>query len=283
MEKTRVINRAVKQAAMAVSLSLALAGACKTEPPLRCSSGNPAMCVPEGDVDGLIGSLKDLSAWDRSIHLLAKAGPAAVDDLVDALSDGDWRIRAGSARALGKINHPDSISGLISALYYEDHGNQVDSGGNVEVVAALTSLGHSAVPDLIEALKDDNINVRDRAAYTLGEIKDPTAICALMAAVNDENHYVRQSVIRALGNFRNTISAQAIINTFIDKEYFVLASGPDAPPGRFIDITASDRQLLWDAASALDGMKEALTPEQAAIAQKAKSLALSYSDMTWLL
>ncbi len=52
---------------------------------------------------------------------------------------------------------------------------------------------------LIEALSNENWQVRLNAAVALGEIGNPTATPALIAALNDGNWEVRANVTIALG------------------------------------------------------------------------------------
>jgi HEAT repeat protein len=56
----------------------------------------------------------------------------------------------------------------------------------------------SAVPDLVEALKDDNKMVRMGVVYALGEIGGADAVTALQGATNDPEKEVRDAVASAL-------------------------------------------------------------------------------------
>ena len=57
----------------------------------------------------------------------------------------------------------------------------------------------SAVKALIEALKDENHEVRKQAAISLGEIKTPHAVEPLIATLKDEDPEVRKAAAWALG------------------------------------------------------------------------------------
>jgi HEAT repeat protein len=78
-----------------------------------------------------------------------------------------------------------------------------DKDPNMRYYAA-ESLGHygpeaqSAVPDLIEALKDESAMVRMGVAYALGEIGSPDAAPALQAATKDPDKEVRVAAAAAL-------------------------------------------------------------------------------------
>ena len=55
------------------------------------------------------------------------------------------------------------------------------------------------VEGLIEALKDKNSDVRWRAAFALGEIKDARAVEPLIEALKDEDKYFQSVAADALG------------------------------------------------------------------------------------
>jgi len=55
----------------------------------------------------------------------------------------------------------------------------------------LVIVGKPAVPDLIEALRNKNEDVRWEAAKALGQIRDPAAAPALVEALRDKNFGVR--------------------------------------------------------------------------------------------
>jgi HEAT repeat protein len=86
-----------------------------------------------------------------------------IDALSGTLSDAHPNVRERTAWALGEIEHPTAVSGLVSAL------------------------------------NDEDWEVRKNAAWALGEIEDPSAIDALRAAAKDSNNQVRRAVDYALG------------------------------------------------------------------------------------
>ncbi|MCB9454531.1 MAG: HEAT repeat domain-containing protein [Anaerolineaceae bacterium] len=106
--------------------------------------------------------------------------PAAIPVLVmNGLLDTDWPVRCAAATALGKIGVADVVSGLIEALQDQNH--------NVREAAAdaLAQVGSPAVPALIEKLNDTHYPSRseqricDYAATTLKQIATPEALHAL--------------------------------------------------------------------------------------------------------
>jgi HEAT repeat protein len=95
--------------------------------------------------------------------------------------------------------HSDSAKSATSA---RSTSALKDSHANVREQAAF-ALGQfratSAVPALVVALKDSAANVREQAAFALGQIRDPRAIDALTEALKDASADVRQQAAFALG------------------------------------------------------------------------------------
>lgn len=152
-------------------------------------------CGQDDQVGQLIERLKDPSA-----HLRADAAKAlgemkdarAVEPLIGALKDSEWRVVERAGEALEKIGAP-AIEPLISALK--------DSKWMVRVYAAgaLGGIGDArAVEPLIAALKDSKSSVRIFAAVALGNIGDARAVEPLIAALKDRNWGVRLRVAEAL-------------------------------------------------------------------------------------
>ncbi|MEP6589913.1 MAG: M56 family metallopeptidase [Gemmatimonadota bacterium] len=88
--------------------------------------------------------------------------------------------------------------------------------------AAARSLGRledaRAVPGLIGALKDDDAKVRASAADALAQFEDPRAIPPLVALLSDGNPEVRQQALGALGNFDKGIPSAPIVRLLDDAD-----------------------------------------------------------------
>ena len=113
-----------------------------------------------------------------------------------------------SAAALAAIGKPAvrSLIGAVKDTRYRFH--------------ALSALGQikdrEAVPTLIEALKDDDPNVREKVATVLGEMPDPRALDSLLRASLDENPDVAYSALDALGNIRDSRAEAKVISAAVD-------------------------------------------------------------------
>jgi hypothetical protein len=115
-------------------------------------------------------------------RVLGRIGAPAVEPLLSALKDDDWRVRVGAARALGRIGDSRAVKPLLSALKDDDWHVRV---------AAATALGRigdsRAVEPLIGALKDPGGPVRQSAAMALGQLGDGCAIEPIKAALEVED------------------------------------------------------------------------------------------------
>jgi HEAT repeat protein len=92
-----------------------------------------------------------------------------------------------------KLEAKRDVRGLIKALSYKKDWKKVPQ-------KAAEALGRirdpRAVEQLIAALKDEEIGVREAAAKALGEISDPRAVEPLIAALRDKE--VREAAAKAL-------------------------------------------------------------------------------------
>ena len=103
----------------------------------------------------LVSESKDVRLW--SAYTLGQIGPvaaSAVEALNVTLADADPALRAAVAEALGKIAAPAAVDGLINAL--EDENDQIRQ----HAVVALGQIGPAASPatkKLIVALADSQL------------------------------------------------------------------------------------------------------------------------------
>lgn len=127
----------------------------------------------KGDLDGLIKALKYKK---------------------ESTKYGDYEVRCNAAKALGNFEDERAIVALIHAL------KDVEDV-RLQVVIALGKTEKTAVPLLIDALKDPDADIRRDAAWNLGNLGDERAIPALTEALKDQDDDVRFHVARNLGKF----------------------------------------------------------------------------------
>ena len=111
---------------------------------------------------------KDENVRREAARALGKIGSsAAVPSLVVALSDApDEQVRVSAAEALGRIGPRATVAipALIAAL------KNAYEGVRDAAASALVRIGFAAAPALIEAVTDDDLRLRQRAAALLTEI-----------------------------------------------------------------------------------------------------------------
>ncbi|MEM4360061.1 MAG: HEAT repeat domain-containing protein, partial [Candidatus Bilamarchaeaceae archaeon] len=94
-------------------------------------------------------------------------GKPGVPVLIDALKDWNWKVRREAAEALGKIGVNEEQLKEITRMLKKGKTWEERNGAAI----ALGKIGDArAVPALIDALKDEDWNVRKRAAEALEKI-----------------------------------------------------------------------------------------------------------------
>lgn len=132
----------------------------------------------------------------QAASALADMGDVAIIPLLDALGDGDWKVRYRTAEALGRMNtsNRDVCESLIRSLH--------DEKDHVRYMAAKSlggAGGQDVVIPLAERLSDENEFVRRIAAVSLGRIGGERAISALSRACSSEKDpAVREAILKAL-------------------------------------------------------------------------------------
>jgi HEAT repeat protein len=128
--------------------------------------------------------------------MLGSIGPkatTAMKALVPLLlKDKDARVRQEAAAALGYIGSEFGCD--LSLIGVSDNEKEMQ-------IARYARALKTAIPPLVEALKDDDEKVCIAAAGALGEIgrKAKPAVPALIRALNDGNEGIRKAAALALG------------------------------------------------------------------------------------
>ena len=179
-------------APIVVSLALVSVSA-SAQPRAQPRSEGPipaALRALEGsDVEARIAAAERLGRVSRDAR--ARVVPALRAHLRD---DPEWRVRASSGRALGRLAARRAVPDLVRALR--------DPVVDVRVVAAAAIWrlpDPAAVPALLELSGDSDPAARQWSALALGVIGDRRAVSPLIRLLRDPEAEVRRDVIRSLG------------------------------------------------------------------------------------
>jgi HEAT repeat protein len=137
----------------------------------------------------ILGTSGDYVMYE-SQQALGRIGRPAVKPLSTVLlKHSRSRVRYNAAIVLGNIKDLDSVAPLIAALKtdtdYEVRMWSAAALGNLSDTWSINALDN-AVPALMEALKDKDSNVQQKAAYALGKMKAMAAVPALIEALKTD-------------------------------------------------------------------------------------------------
>ena len=120
------------------------------------------------------------SRW-WAIRTLAASPHTRTLDLLPFLSDSNPEMRAAAALALSHHPGEEALSALTHSLSDSD---PLTAG---LAANALVKLGGAAVPGLIEAAGEGQMNVRILALRALSEMRDHRAIPVLMKCIQEDS------------------------------------------------------------------------------------------------
>ena len=142
---------------------------------------------------------------------LAAAGATAVDQVAAALDDGRSQVRWMATATLGEIG-PDALqaaAGLEARLTDEDGEVRQRAARSLGLIGASGS-----VPALQSALQDEDEHVREHAAEALGFLTRGTdrAVDALGRALHDSARYARGAAAEALRYIGTAPAAERLLD-----------------------------------------------------------------------
>jgi hypothetical protein len=271
--------------------------------PLTKFSVKPRSAV-EGPLFKRMSSL--IESCTRKATFTLRSEAIVFEKALRDLLEADMDIKRLAVSELGKLGHKQAGPVLKEALRIDHHELQAEiinaliqiddpevfpvcqrylkhpyAGVRTACVRGLYKVGQSeAGPPLLEALKDENLEVRNSAAMFLGWIEFQPAIPALLqVAAADRDRRVRKSAIQALENIRDPGAVLPLIRLWNDDspdirekvlvaleritgETLTVSSGEEAPD-RLADV---DRLKEWwikrkhDITNGQEGARE--TPRQ---------------------
>lgn len=216
-----------------------------------------------GSVDEFI----ELMIFKKELYLASKCTNKASDEtkeklcalLADKMSSKYKMEKINSIKSLGMIGNTGvsntAVQPLVNALKDED------SDVRRRAAEALgKTKSDTAVQLLINALNGKYYDVRERETDALGNIKSDTAVQLLIKALKGENLGVRQNAAKALGNIKSDTAVQPLINALKDEGPYV-REGAARALGNIKSDTAvqplinalkdEDSDVQWIAAKAL--------------------------------
>jgi HEAT repeat protein len=263
------------------------------------------------DLPPLLEALKDPKVEVRryAAGAIGQIGPeaaSAAKDLIDALSDDDERVREGLVRSLGSLG-PNAKATAMPALInaFADKNKEVrvaaataitnlltspsaddvptlltvlkqkDPEASVFGARALARLGKqakAAIPDLMEAAKSTDMNVRKEAILTLTAIgpdrkeKDLVPLCFATLKDPASNSDVRQSALLAIAHYgkeldrekdKETIAAVIEAIKDSDKQVQKSAFAAVAKMGPVVNNATTAKQIMPTVMDYLQGQDKA--------------------------
>jgi len=163
---------------------------------------------------------QDLESPDEEVRRLAVerlAGFSADESmpkLVDCLGDSSWRVRKSAVERLAQISEPwRAAPALIVAL-----ADGENPGRRNAAVEALAHAGPRVVPDLIDATRDADVDVRKLVVDALAGIADERATGRLIQMLDDPDANVRGAAADALGGIDDARIPSALLEVAVKSD-----------------------------------------------------------------
>ena len=166
---------------------------------------------------------------ETALDSLARIGyPGSIPIFQQRLTDRNWVIRRHAAEGLARTGDAQAAllvepvlqkekqeSVRLAMVYALARAGRPAAGGMVDALRAdglasqamvyLVEMGDAAVPTLAQAMRDQEVVVRERVAMVLGLIGSPQAIAVLEGVPQDQDVRVQRAVERAVARARMPI------------------------------------------------------------------------------
>jgi HEAT repeat protein len=128
----------------------------------------------------------------------------AVESMIEIMQQDDLRLYNYGIKALSDLGPESCEAAPVLGRLAKGHPNADVRRRAAYSLVRLGPAGKAAVPDLLEAIEDEDHRVREGAAFALGAIQeqDPRVVASLETALNDPNASVRLRAARALERLR---------------------------------------------------------------------------------
>jgi len=168
--------------------------------------------ILEQSVTELINSLKsdDVKQEKQAARELVDIGKPAVKPLLILLKGNKWKIKWYASEILGKIGDKEAVPELIVTMGDENSGVRSKS------MLALVEIDEPSVDPLINALSNENWQIRRQAAEALGLICAQKAVNPLIEILDDKNSWVKKAAAESLGNIGDKRATDPLNNMLKD-------------------------------------------------------------------
>ena len=144
------------------------------------------------------------------------------EGLVKLLSGEELNVRVEAAKALGQLRQLEVVPDLINAM------GDVDLLVRQAAAESLVEVGEEAVPALVATLKGSGGRLTPHALWALGEIGSRNAVDALLTAAESPSWRLRWSAIESLGDVGGERAIEALINALGDRDQRVRSAAGKA-------------------------------------------------------
>ena len=172
--------------------------------------------------------LLQLRAEDEEARLQAAEALAASGNasgiLTEAITDPSWRVRRVTAAGLAASGGPQTTGALIEALREHHSDPSILSA----TLTAIATSRDDLVAQMASVLTSPDDDLRTYAALALGLIGDSRAVPDLLDALSDGNVNVRYHAIEALGRIGDRSAAEALVGIAETRDFFLAFAAIDA-------------------------------------------------------
>ena len=164
---------------------------------------------PHGEAKKLIAQLVDSTKRDLAAKELIKLGADSVPPLIDALQTQDLNLLPYYQQILARIS-----SATVPLMKAFVTAPPIVRARVADIFGI--SKDRSAIPALLDALKDEYFTVRSQAVLALGNIGDAQVIPFLLPLLKDKDEEVRSAACVAIAKFHDPTTFDEIANVLLD-------------------------------------------------------------------
>lgn len=220
-------------------------------------------------IDGL-NLEKERARW-KAETALKMIGPDAVPTLIEALKDRRARVRQSAAFLLGEIADPRALEALAASMADKDEDTRW------KAATSLTKFGTRATKAVLAQLNSESIECRRCAAWVFQTTLDPEAVPQLTEALRDADEQVR---------WKAAIALQKIGTEAADRLFALLRTSPredERKLAAWVLEGMSDPKVVarlreYQTLASVVAVKESVTPPRPRPAVLPKSVALTINS-----